>query len=54
MTQYYQRQMPQAQGFFDPMMPGGLNLAAGARDVVGSIIEKQRYEDTQRVQEEKL
>ncbi len=40
MTQYYQRQMPQAQGFFDPMMPGGLNLAGGVRDIVGTIIEK--------------
>jgi hypothetical protein len=46
--------MPEAQGFFDPMMPGGLNLAAGARDIVGTIVEKQRYEDEQRVQEEKL
>jgi hypothetical protein len=36
------------------MMPGGLNLAGGARDIVGTIIEKQRYEDAQRVQEEKL
>ena len=54
MTQFYNRQMPQAQGFFDPMRPGGLNLAGGVRDMVGRLIEKQRYEDTQRVQEEKL
>lgn len=53
MTSYYQRQMPPAEGFFDPTMPGP-NIAAGARDMIGRIIEKQRYEDAQRVQEEKL
>ena len=49
MTQFYNRQMPQAQGFFDPMRPGGLNLAGGVRDMVGRLIEKQRYEDKQRI-----
>ncbi len=53
MTQFYNRQMPEAQGFFDPTMPGP-NIAAGARDLISRIIEQQRYQDAQKVQEEKL
>jgi hypothetical protein len=45
--------MPQAQGFFDPTMPGP-NLGAGFKDIAMAVVENQRYQEAQRLQGEEL
>lgn len=47
MTTFYNRQMPPAQGFFDPTMPGP-NIPAGVREFITRLTEQRRHEEKQK------